>query len=310
MKGVVLKSTGSWYNVLAEDGKTIECRIKGVFRIKGIKNTNPIAVGDYVQFEMGEDNKGVIHAIDERKNYIIRKSINLSKQSHIIAANIDQALLIVTLALPRTSAGFIDRFLLTAEAYHIPTTIVFNKIDLFNENPEIMKEVNDFISIYENIGYNCIKVSATNNINLDVLKALTKDKTSLISGHSGVGKSTIANAIDANLDLKIGEISESHFKGKHTTTFAEMHALNYGGFIIDTPGIKELGLVDMQKEEITDYFPEMHAIKNNCKFNNCLHINEPKCAVMEAVEKGTIAQSRYNSYLGIINGEEMDVSYE
>ncbi len=310
MKGVVLKSTGSWYNVLAEDGKTIECRIKGVFRIKGIKSTNPIAVGDYVQFKMGEDNKGVIHAIDERKNYIIRKSINLSKQSHIIAANIDQALLIVTLALPRTSAGFIDRFLLTAEAYHIPTTIVFNKIDLFNENPEMMKEVNDFISIYENIGYNCIKVSATNNINLNVLKALTKDKTSLISGHSGVGKSTIANAIDANLDLKIGEISESHFKGKHTTTFAEMHTLNYGGFIIDTPGIKELGLVDMQKEEITDYFPEMHAIKNNCKFNNCLHINEPKCAVMEAVEKGTIAQSRYNSYLGIINGEEMDISYE
>lgn len=310
MKGVVLKSTGSWYNVLAEDGKTIECRIKGVFRIKGIKSTNPIAVGDYVQFKMGEDNKGVIHAIDERKNYIIRKSINLSKQSHIIAANVDQALLIVTLALPRTSAGFIDRFLLTAEAYHIPTTIVFNKIDLFNENPEMMKDVNDFISIYENIGYNCIKVSATNNINLDVLKALTKDKTSLISGHSGVGKSTIANAIDANLDLKIGEISESHFKGKHTTTFAEMHTLNYGGFIIDTPGIKELGLVDMQKEEITDYFPEMHAIKNNCKFNNCLHINEPKCAVMEAVEKGTIAQSRYNSYLGIINGEEMDISYE
>ncbi len=308
MKGVVIKSTGSWYSVLADDGKMLECRIKGVFRIKGIKTTNPIAVGDKVEFEMEDDAKGVIHKIEERKNYIIRKSINLSKQSHIIAANIDQALLIVTLALPRTSAGFIDRFLLTAEAYHIPTTIIFNKIDLFEDDKQLMQELNNFISIYEKIGYKCYKVSATKKTAIDVLKNITKNKITLISGHSGVGKSTLINSMDENLNLKIGEISDAHFKGKHTTTFAEMHLLNYGGFIIDSPGIKELGLVDMAKEEIGNYFPEMRAIKNQCKFNNCLHLNEPKCAVIAAVENGEIATSRYNSYLGIMNGEELDVT--
>ena len=283
MKGIVIKSTGSWYTVLLENKTVLECRIKGVFRIKGIKTTNPIAVGDNVELEIESDGKGVIHAITERKNYIIRKSINLSKQSHIIAANMDQALLIVTLAMPRTSTGFIDRFLLTAEAYHIPVNIIFNKIDLF-EKPETMVELNKFISIYEEIGYKCYKVSATENIEMDILRQLTKDKTTLISGHSGVGKSTLVNAMDANLDLRVGEISDAHNKGKHTTTFAEMHILSYGGFIIDTPGIKELGLVDMAKEEISDYFPEMRAIRNKCKFNNCLHLNEPKCAVIEAVE--------------------------
>lgn len=306
MKGVVIKSTGSWYNVLSEDGQMIDCRIKGVFRIKGIKTTNPIAVGDSVLFELEEEGKGVIHTIHDRKNYIIRKSINLSKQSHIIAANIDQALLIATLALPRTSAGFIDRFLLTAEAYHIPVSIVFNKIDLFENDPELMDELNAFIAVYEKIGYNCYKVSATENKDIEILRELTKDKTTLVSGHSGVGKSTLVNAMDKQLNLKVGEISDVHFKGKHTTTFAEMHPLSYGGFIIDTPGIKELGLVDMEKEEIADYFPEMRALRNECKFNNCMHINEPKCAVLEAVEKGEIAASRYNSYLGIINGEEME----
>ncbi len=307
MKGVVIKSTGSWYTVLSVSG-TIECRIKGVFRIKGIKSTNPIAVGDNVDFEMEADGRGVIHSIDNRKNYIIRKSINLSKQSHILAANVDQAFLIVTLAFPRTSAGFIDRFLLTAEAYHIPTKIIFNKADLFLKDEKMMKELNNFIAIYEKIGYQCYKVSATENVDIEILKTLTKGKTTLVSGHSGVGKSTLVNAMDSNLDLKVGEISDVHNKGKHTTTFAEMHLLSYGGFIIDTPGIKELGLVDMEKEEIGDYFPEMHTIKNQCKFNNCIHINEPKCAVIVAVEKGEIALSRYTSYVGIMNGEELDVT--
>lgn len=310
MKGVVIKSTGSWYTVLSTDAVIWECRIKGLFRIKGIKTTNPIAVGDKVEFEKEEDGKGVIHSIEERKNYIIRKSINLSKQSHIIAANVDQAFLVVTLALPRTSAGFIDRFLLTAEAYHIPTMIIFNKTDLFEKDKEMMKELDDFISIYETIGYKCYKVSATEKIKIDQLKKLTTNKITLISGHSGVGKSALVNAMDKNLNLRVGEISDAHFKGKHTTTFAEMHSLSYGGFIIDSPGIKELGLVDMEKEEISDYFPEMRALRNKCKFNNCLHLNEPKCAVIEAVEKGGIAPSRYNSYVGIMNGEELEITYE
>ncbi len=307
MKGVVIKSTGSWYTVLTENKTILECRIKGLFRIKEIKTTNPIAVGDKVEFEMEADGRGVIHSIEERKNYIIRKSINLSKQSHILASNIDQALLIVTLAMPRTSTGFIDRFLLTAEAYHIPVSIIFNKIDLFAD-ADVMEELNQFISIYERIGYKCYKVSATKNIDIDILKEITTDKTTLIAGHSGVGKSTLINAMDNNLDLKTGEISDAHSKGKHTTTFAEMHPLSYGGFIIDTPGIKELGLVDMEKEEISDYFPEMRAIRNNCKFNNCLHLNEPKCAIIDAVDNGEIAVSRYNSYLGIMNGEELDIT--
>jgi len=308
MKGVVIKSTGSWYTVLSENA-TIECRIKGVFRIKGIKSTNPIAVGDDVEFEMEVDGRGVIHAIGERKNYIIRKSINLSKQSHILAANVDQALLIVTLAFPRTSTGFIDRFLLTAEAYHIPTVIIFNKVDLFLQDERSMEELNDFIALYERIGYKCYKVSATEKLDIEIVKSITTNKTSLVAGHSGVGKSTLVNAMDANLDLKVGEISDAHSKGKHTTTFAEMHPLNYGGFIIDTPGIKELGLVDMEKEEIANYFPEMQSIKNQCKFNNCVHINEPKCAVIAAVERGEIALSRYGSYLGIMHGEELDTEY-
>jgi ribosome biogenesis GTPase len=309
MKGKVIKSTGSWYSVLMESGKVVECGIKGKFRIKGIKTTNPIAVGDNVELEMEVDGRGVIHKVAERKNYIIRKSINLSKQSHIIAANVDQALLIVTLAFPRTSAGFIDRFLLTAEAYHIPTSIIFNKIDLFENDIKLMKELDSFISIYQKIGYECYKVSAIKNKGIAALKKLTKDKITLVSGHSGVGKSTLVNALDSKLNLRVGEISDTHAKGKHTTTFAEMHPLAYGGFIIDTPGIKELGLVDMEKEEISGYFPEMRALKNKCKFNNCLHLNEPKCAVIAAVEKGEIAESRYNSYIGIMNGEELDIEY-
>jgi len=313
MNGIVIKSTGSWYSVLVDKETTIECGIKGKFRTKGIKTTNPIAVGDKVEFELENDGRGVIHKIEDRKNYIIRKSINLSKQSHIIAANIDQAFLIVTLAFPRTSAGFIDRFLLTAEAYHIPTSIIFNKIDLFENDIELMTELDNFISIYQKIGYQCYKVSAKNKAVhpgvLEMLQQLMKNKITLVSGHSGVGKSTLVNAMDFNLDLKVGKISDAHSKGKHTTTFAEMHPLTYGGFIIDTPGIKELGLVNMEKEEISDYFPEMRALKNQCKFNNCLHLNEPKCAVIDAVEQGKIAASRYNSYIGIMRGEELEIEF-
>ncbi len=309
MNGVVIKSTGSWYTVLTESEGVLECRIKGVFRTKDIKTTNPIAVGDRVQFEMEADGRGVIHTIEERKNYIIRKSINLSKQSHILAANVDQAFLIATLALPRTSFGFIDRFLLTAEAYHIPATIFFNKTDLFENDDTLMQELDDFMAVYTNIGYACHKISVINKADIKLLQQLTKDKITLIAGHSGVGKSTLVNAMDHHLDLRVGEISDAHFKGKHTTTFAEMHTLEYGGFIIDTPGIKELGLVDMEKEEIADYFPEMRVLKEDCKFNNCLHINEPHCAVIKAVEEGRMAVSRYNTYLGIINGEELQTVF-
>ncbi|MEO6904040.1 MAG: ribosome small subunit-dependent GTPase A [Bacteroidia bacterium] len=306
MKGIVIKSTGSWYTVLNEQQEVIECRIKGIFRMKGIKTTNPIAVGDKVSFDMEADGRGVINTIEERKNYIIRKSINLSKQSHIIAANIDQALLIVTVTMPRTSTGFIDRFLLTAEAYHIPACIIFNKKDLFENDVNSLAEVKKLTTIYTAIGYACYQVSATQKINIDQLQQLTKNKITLISGHSGAGKSTLVNAMDHHLKLRTGDISEAHFKGKHTTTFAEMHPLQYGGFIVDSPGIKELGLVDMKKEEIATYFPEMNALKNNCKFNNCLHLNEPKCAVILAVEKGEIALSRYTNYVGIMNGEELN----
>ncbi|MGB3947016.1 MAG: ribosome small subunit-dependent GTPase A [Bacteroidia bacterium] len=305
MQGVVIKSTGSWYSVLQPNGSIVECGIKGKFRIQGIKTTNPIAVGDKVEYELETNGQGVIYRIEERKNYIIRKSINLSKQSHILASNIDQALLIVTLAYPRTSNGFVDRFLITAEAYHIPTTIVFNKVDLFENDLELMADLDAFIAVYEKIGHTCYKVSALDSLSVQLLRDITKNKTTLVAGHSGVGKSTLVNAMDANLTLKVGEISGAHSKGKHTTTFAEMHALQYGGFIIDTPGIKELGIVDMEKEEIRDYFPEMRALKGNCKFNNCIHINEPKCAVIEAVENGIIAKSRYNSYLSVISGGEV-----
>lgn len=306
MKGVVIKSTGSWYTVLDASFKEWNCKIKGKFRMAGIKSTNPIAVGDNVDFEIEGDDTGVINTIAPRKNYIIRKSINLSKQSHILASNIDQAFLIVTLALPRTSQGFIDRFLLTANAYQIPTTIVFNKLDLFEGSEDMMKDLDEFISIYTNIGYDCLKVSATAHTGVDALRDLLKDKTTLVAGHSGVGKSALVNAVDNKLDLRIGEISEVHSKGKHTTTFAEMHLLNFGGFIIDTPGIKELGLVDMEKNEIASYFPEMNAVRHDCKFNNCIHINEPHCAVVSAVKSGQIDLSRYESYYKIMHGEEVN----
>lgn len=306
MKGTVLKSTGSWYKVLSENGEIIKCRIKGAFRIQNIKNTNPIAVGDHVTFTK-ENDTGTITYIEKRKNYIIRKSINLSKQTHIVAANIDQAFLIATLVKPPTSTGFIDRFLVTAEAYSIPAIILFNKCDLLSKKEE--KEVQQLIETYKNIGYNCLKLSALRAEDVLPLKAMMKNKTNLVAGHSGVGKSTLINAIDPDFDLKVDDISEAHHKGKHTTTFAEMLRLKDGGFVIDIPGIKELGLVDMDKYEVAHYFPEMKQLLNKCKFNNCLHMNEPKCAVAEAVNNGTISESRYHSYLSIVSGEEVVKEY-
>lgn len=304
MIGILIKSTGSRYLVRLENSEVIDCVLKGKIRLDGRKTTNPVAVGDKVDVECDENGDYVISNIHPRKNYIIRKSINLSKQAQILASNLDQAMLVVTLVAPRTSLGFIDRFLITAEAYSIPAILVFNKSDLLDE--ELMALQQEIIDIYQKIGYRCEIVSGLKKENLDTIKELLKNKTTLISGHSGVGKSTLINAIEPNLDLKTGDISSVHLKGMHTTTFAELHPLSFGGFIIDTPGIKELGLVEMKKEEVGHYFPEIREVMNQCKFNNCLHVNEPKCAVKEAVEKGDISEERYHSYLGILNGEEMD----
>ena len=303
MKGVVTKSTGSWYTVYRENGEWIDCRLKGKFRIKGIKSTNPVSVGDNVNFEF-EDGKetGVINKIFDRKNYIIRKSVNLSKQTHIIASNIDIAFLLVTVNNPPTSPGFIDRFLATAEAYSIPVVILFNKLDMYNDDE--LEKLAMLDEIYSDIGYKCIAISATKNIDIESVKELMKDKTTMFSGHSGVGKSTLINCIEPSLNLKTSEISKQHKQGLHTTTFAEMFKLDFGGFIIDTPGIKGFGVVDFEPEEITDYFPEFFRLKSGCKFNNCMHINEPKCAIKDAVETGEIASSRYNSYLQIVDGDE------
>ena len=303
MTGIVIKSTGSWYTVRAPDGLIINCRIKGKFRLSGIKSTNPVTVGDHVDFEMEDnDENGVIYKIHDRKNYIIRKSVNLSKQTHIIAANIDQAFLLVTLKDPQTFTSFIDRFLATAEAYSITTVILFNKIDIYNK--ELLKQKQDLEKIYRAIGYECLDVSAKENINIDKLKILMKDRTNMFSGHSGVGKSTLINKISPNLNLKTSEISIQHKQGQHTTTFAEMFELPFGGYIIDTPGIKGFGVVDFAEEEIGDFFPEFFALKHQCKFNNCLHTNEPKCAIKEAVENNEIAYSRYKSYLQLLAGED------
>lgn len=301
MHGIVYKSTGSWYLVKA-DGAFYQCRIKGKFRIKGIKNTNPVAVGDKVHFELENSGNGVIYDIENRRNYIIRKSVNLSKQTHIIAANIDVAFLVITLNNPPTFTTFIDRFLVTAEAYRIPTVLIFNKIDTYNE--EELLEVKYLASLYREIGYQCVGISAINGKNIDQVKDLMQGKTCMISGHSGVGKSTLINAIDPNLQLKTAEISAQHQQGQHTTTFAEMFDLDFDARIIDTPGIKGFGIVDIEKEELSDYFPEFFALKSECKFNNCLHTDEPKCAVKEALENNQIAWSRYKSYLQILKGED------
>jgi ribosome biogenesis GTPase / thiamine phosphate phosphatase len=297
MVGKVIKSTGSNYTVLIQNNVLVNAKVKGNFRTKDIKSTNPIAAGDDVVLKINDDNDAFIIEILPRKNYIIRKSINLSKQTHIIASNIDRAMLIVTLAMPRTSAGFIDRFLVTAEAYQIPTTIVFNKFDLYAE--ESVESVTNFIEMYENIGYQCIKTSAISGLGLNTLREMLTSGNTLLSGHSGVGKSTLINVLDNNLNLKTGEISDAHSKGKHTTTFAEMHKTKYGGFVTDTPGIKELGLVEINKTELHQYFPEFRALATKCKYKNCMHINEPNCEIIRNVNEYENVLPRYNSYLGI-----------
>lgn len=303
MEGLVIKSTGSWYEVLTDGGKTVNCRIKGKFRTLDIKTTNPIAVGDRVRVEPEPDQEtGLITTLHPRKNYIIRKSVNLSKQAQIIAANLDQAFLIVTLASPRTSLGFIDRFLVTAEAYEIPAKLIFNKLDLFSE--EGIEILEQYQSTYENAGYPCYSVSAIKETNLDQLRDLLKDKVTLVSGHSGVGKSTLINALLPGKELKTGEISDWSDKGKHTTTFAEMFQLPFGGYLIDTPGIRELGVFDIEKQELGRLFPEIRKLMGNCRFHNCRHINEPGCAVLDALDKGELESSRYDSYLSIYHDNE------
>ncbi len=297
--GTVVRSTGSWNTIRTANGNTLECRLRGQFRQQGQRATNPIAVGDHVLFTVEDDGNGVIIDILDRKNYIIRKSVNLSKEVHIIAANIDQAMIIATVSQPRTSLGFIDRFLCVAEAYDIPAIVVLNKLDLQTEAEQI--ELNrSYKEIYTNANYPVYTVSATENTGIDELRKVLKDKVTLVFGHSGVGKSTLLNAIQPELGLRTGEISEVHSKGKHTTTFAEMFALTEGGSVIDTPGVKEFGMVNMKEEELYHYFPEIFKAAARCKFGNCLHRNEPGCAVKEAVETGSIAESRYSNYISVL----------
>ncbi|MBB1138437.1 ribosome small subunit-dependent GTPase A [Myroides sp. WP-1] len=305
MKGTVYKSTGSWYVVKGEDGQFYNCRIKGKFRLKGIKSTNPIAVGDHVSFDLETTNDavtGVINDIAPRMNYIVRKSVNLSKQVHIIASNIDTMFLIVTIDNPVTTTSFIDRFLVTAEAYGIKTVLVFNKIDTYSE--EALDEQLYLQYIYSQIGYECLRVSALESKGLDAIKERMIGKVSMFSGHSGVGKSTLINAIEPGLNLKTAQISEQHQQGQHTTTFAEMFDLSFDAAIIDTPGIRGFGVVDMEPQEVGDYFPEFFALKGQCKFNNCLHKEEPHCAVKEALDNDELAWSRYKTYIQILDGEE------
>lgn len=309
MQGTVIKSTGSWYRVKTEAGKIYECRIKGKLRLKGIKSTNPVAVGDVVDFGLEEDEEqtGVIRKIHDRENYIIRKSVNLSKQTQIIAANLDQAMLIVTLKYPETYPRFIDRFLVTAEAYDIPAVLVFNKVDLYDE--AAMADLEFYTIAYLEAGYTVLHTSAEENLGLEDFKEQLRGKTTLLSGHSGVGKSTLVNRVEPGLQLKTGKISKTHQSGLHTTTFAEMHALSFGGNIIDTPGIRGFGLVDMEKEEIGDYFPEIFELSQDCKFNNCLHIREPGCAVKAALERDEIPITRYESYRDFVLGLDEDDTY-
>lgn len=308
-KGLVIKSTGSWFTVESEEGELFECKIKGKFRIKGIKSTNPVAVGDHVEFTIqnttdneNEKNIGLITAISKRKNYIIRRSQNLSKQSHIIAANVDQAVLVVTLAYPVTSTTFIDRFLASAEAYRIPVLIVFNKIDRLND--EQKNTVNSLIEVYSKIGYKCLSTSATTLLGMESLKEALKNNINVVNGHSGVGKSTLINILEPGLKLKTMDISDVHNTGKHTTTYSSLYKLNFGGYIIDTPGIKAFGMLEMEAWEISHYFPEIFKISSHCQYNNCSHTHEPGCAVKIAVEKNEIAQSRFISYLGLLEADD------
>jgi ribosome biogenesis GTPase len=306
INGLVIKNTGSWYLVRTSDNKDIECKVKGNFRLRGIRSTNPVSVGDRVQITLNAEGTGLITEIEDRKNYIIRRSSNLSKQSHIIAANIDLCFLIITVNHPVTSTVFIDRFLASAEAYRVPVNLIFNKIDIYTE--EEIEYMDALIGLYEYIGYPAIKVSALDKIGLDTLKEKMNGQVTLFSGHSGVGKSTLINSLIPGIELRTGAISDYHGKGMHTTTFSEMIEIPDGGFIIDTPGIKGFGTVDMEKAEIYHYFPDIFKFSADCRFHNCLHINEPGCAVREAVDKHLISESRYKSYLNMMD-EEVDEKY-
>lgn len=301
-KGLVIKNTGSWYLVKTDEGSTVECKIKGNFRLKGIRSTNPVAVGDRVKIIRNQEGTAFITEIEDRKNYIIRRSSNLSKQSHIIASNLDQCMLIVTVNYPETSTTFIDRFLASAEAYRVPVCLVFNKTDRYSEDEN--RYLDGLINLYTTIGYQCYKVSALNNIGIEEIKKALEGKITLFSGNSGVGKSTLINAILPEQNLKTGDISNVHNKGMHTTTFSEMFPVNGGGYIIDTPGIKGFGTFDMEDEEVGHYFKEIFKISADCKYGNCTHRHEPGCAVREAVEKHYISESRYTSYLSILDDKE------
>lgn len=304
-KGTVIRSTGSWSNVLLDSGTILECRLRGHFRTQGLRTTNPVAVGDRVtvQEEPDQPGKGVITHIAQRTNYIVRRSVNLSKEAHVIAANIDLMVILATVHMPRTSFGFIDRLLVTAEAYGIPAMVVLNKSDLC-DTEELEGLLFEYVDIYESIGYPVAIISAEQHLGVDELLGTLHGKVSLVTGHSGVGKSTLINTLCPELDLRVGDISEVHSKGTHTTTFAEMFPLQGGGFIIDTPGIKEFGLVDMKEDHLGHYFPEMFRLMTTCRFANCHHVNEPGCAVIAAVEEGTVPISRYNSYLGMLENRQ------
>ncbi|MGL5014774.1 MAG: ribosome small subunit-dependent GTPase A [Bacteroidales bacterium] len=302
MNGLVIKNTGSWYSVKTDEGKMVECKIKGKFRLQGIRTTNPIAVGDRVKITLNQEGQAMIHEIEQRQNYIIRRSSNLSKQAHILAANLDQAFLIITLKAPATTTVFIDRFLASAEAYRIPVEILINKSDALDQ--EEMEYSEAITNLYSSIGYPCHNISAKSGYNLDMVREKIKGRITLLSGHSGVGKSTLINALIPGLTIKTGEISQAHQQGMHTTTFSEMFETPEGGYIIDTPGIRGFGTVDFKKEEVSHFFPDIFKHSANCRFNNCRHINEPGCAVLDAVENHYISQSRYSSYISILNDEE------
>ncbi|MDD4575630.1 MAG: ribosome small subunit-dependent GTPase A [Bacteroidales bacterium] len=305
-KGLVILSTGSLYDVLKTNGSIVKCKLRGKFRIQGIKSTSPIVVGDKVIFQKEENDEiGWITKIEDRKNYIVRKSTRLSKLTHIIAANIDKAFVVFTLKQPRTSLGFVDRFLTAAEAYRIPVELVFNKVDLLDENDKI--ELEKLIQMYQKIGYFCHQTSAIDFTGIKLLKERLKGNISLFAGHSGAGKSALLNAINPSFNIRVGEISDYHNKGKHTTTFAQMHVFGDDTYLVDSPGIKEFGLINYEKYELSHFFLEMRPFMNQCKYHNCTHLYEPQCAVKDAVEKGVISPSRYESYLGILTGEDMDI---